>query len=57
MKKEEGPLWPELIVGDSQGELIMDPAQSAAIAEQLMHLTSEEMVKSKHNIPLKELHS
>ncbi|KAJ6663099.1 hypothetical protein lerEdw1_010692 [Lerista edwardsae] len=53
MKKEEGHLWPELIVGDSQGELIMDPAQSAAIAEQLMHLTSEEMNPdpSKENPP------
>ncbi|XP_053104273.1 nudC domain-containing protein 1 isoform X2 [Hemicordylus capensis] len=43
IKKEEGHLWPELIVGDSQGEFIMDPAQSAAIAENLMHLTSDEM--------------
>ncbi|XP_060099299.1 nudC domain-containing protein 1 [Heteronotia binoei] len=43
MKKEEGCMWPELIVGDSQGELIMDPAQSEAIAKRLMHLTSDEM--------------
>lgn len=38
-------MWPELIIGDSQGELIMDPAQREAIAERLMHLTSDEMVK------------
>ncbi|KAH0617490.1 hypothetical protein JD844_015811 [Phrynosoma platyrhinos] len=43
IKKEEGCLWPELVIGDSQGELIMDPVQSAAIAEHLMHLTSDEM--------------
>ncbi|XP_067323431.1 nudC domain-containing protein 1 [Anolis sagrei] len=43
MKREEGSLWPELIVGDSRGELIMDPSQRAAIAERLMHLTSDEM--------------
>nr|XP_056710234.1 nudC domain-containing protein 1 [Euleptes europaea] len=43
IKKEEGCMWPELIVGDSRGELIMDPAQSKAIAERLLHLTSEEM--------------
>ncbi|XP_044277789.1 nudC domain-containing protein 1 isoform X2 [Varanus komodoensis] len=43
IKKEEGLLWPELIIGDSRGEFIMDPAQSSAVAERLMHLTSEEM--------------
>ncbi|XP_042320563.1 nudC domain-containing protein 1 isoform X2 [Sceloporus undulatus] len=43
IKMEEGCLWPELIIGDSQGELIIDPTQSAAIAEHLMHLTSDEM--------------
>ncbi|KAJ7338053.1 hypothetical protein JRQ81_010579, partial [Phrynocephalus forsythii] len=43
IKREEGHLWPELIVGDSQGEYIVDPAQSAAIAERLGHLTSDEM--------------
>ena len=44
IKREEGPLWPELIIGDAQGEYIMDPAQNAAVAEHLMHLTSDEMV-------------
>lgn len=45
IKKAGGCLWPELIVGDAQGELILDPAQNAAVAERLMHLTSDEMVK------------
>ncbi|XP_053414745.1 nudC domain-containing protein 1 isoform X2 [Nycticebus coucang] len=43
MKKNEGLTWPELVVGDKQGELIRDSAQCAAIAERLMHLTSEEL--------------
>uniref|UniRef100_A0A452IU47 NudC domain-containing protein 1 n=1 Tax=Gopherus agassizii TaxID=38772 RepID=A0A452IU47_9SAUR len=37
------PMWPELIVGDAQGEFIMDSSQCSAVAERLMHLTSEEM--------------
>ncbi|XP_011367770.1 nudC domain-containing protein 1 [Pteropus vampyrus] len=43
IKKNEGPTWPELLVGDKQGELLRDSAQCAAIAERLMHLTSEEL--------------
>uniref|UniRef100_G3TBA7 NudC domain-containing protein 1 n=1 Tax=Loxodonta africana TaxID=9785 RepID=G3TBA7_LOXAF len=43
IKKNEGQTWPELIVGDKQGEFIRDSAQCAAIAERLMHLTSEEL--------------
>nr|KAF6405394.1 NudC domain containing 1 [Rousettus aegyptiacus] len=43
IKKNEGLTWPELLVGDKQGELIRDSAQCAAIAERLMHLTSEEL--------------
>ncbi|XP_032770861.1 nudC domain-containing protein 1 isoform X2 [Rattus rattus] len=43
IKKNEGLMWPELVVGDKQGELIRDPAQCAAIAERLMHLTSDEL--------------
>ncbi|CAO2602359.1 NudC domain-containing protein 1 [Lemmus lemmus] len=43
IKKNEGLLWPELVVGDKQGELVRDPAQCAAIAERLMHLTSDEL--------------
>ncbi|KAM8967892.1 nudC domain-containing protein 1 [Pelodytes ibericus] len=43
MKRDSGCMWPELIVGDKQGEYVLDPAQCAAISEQLMHLTSEVM--------------
>nr|XP_012298724.1 nudC domain-containing protein 1 isoform X2 [Aotus nancymaae] len=43
IKKNEGLTWPELVVGDKQGELIRDSTQCAAIAERLMHLTSEEL--------------
>nr|XP_048313408.1 nudC domain-containing protein 1 isoform X2 [Myodes glareolus] len=43
IKKNEGLVWPELVVGDKQGELLRDPAQCAAIAERLMHLTSDEL--------------
>lgn len=43
IKKNEGMTWPELVIGDKQGELIRDSAQCAAIAEHLMHLTSEEL--------------
>ncbi|KAM6170726.1 nudC domain-containing protein 1 isoform 1-T1 [Erethizon dorsatum] len=43
IKKNEGLPWPEVVVGDKQGELVRDPAQCAAIAERLMHLTSEEL--------------
>lgn len=45
IKKNEGLTWPELVVGDKQGEFIRDSAQCAAIAERLMHLTSEELVR------------
>ncbi|XP_058524532.1 nudC domain-containing protein 1 isoform X2 [Ochotona princeps] len=43
IKKNAGLTWPELVVGDERGELIRDSAQCAAIAERLMHLTSEEL--------------
>ncbi|XP_032037309.1 nudC domain-containing protein 1 isoform X1 [Aythya fuligula] len=39
IKKNEGLRWPELIIGDTNGEFIMDTEMS----ECLMHLTSEEM--------------
>uniref|UniRef100_A0A8C5QHU9 NudC domain-containing protein 1 n=1 Tax=Leptobrachium leishanense TaxID=445787 RepID=A0A8C5QHU9_9ANUR len=42
-KREAGCMWAELVVGDKQGEFVADPAQCAAIADQLMHLTSEDM--------------
>ncbi|XP_028356351.1 nudC domain-containing protein 1 isoform X2 [Physeter macrocephalus] len=43
IKKNEGLTWPELVVGDKEGEFIRDSAQCAAIAERLMHLTSDEL--------------
>ncbi|XP_068937168.1 nudC domain-containing protein 1 isoform X2 [Petaurus breviceps papuanus] len=43
IKKDEGLTWPELVLGDERGEFIRDSAQCAAIAERLMHLTSEEL--------------
>ncbi|KAM5281831.1 nudC domain-containing protein 1 isoform 2-T2 [Ctenodactylus gundi] len=43
IKKNEGLTWPELVVGNKQGELVRDAAQCAAIAERLMHLTSDEL--------------
>ncbi|XP_006167991.1 nudC domain-containing protein 1 isoform X2 [Tupaia chinensis] len=43
IKKNEGLTWPEVVVGDKRGELVRDSAQCAAIAERLMHLTSEEL--------------
>ena len=46
IKKSEGMTWPELVVGDKQGEFIRDSAQCAAIAERLMHLTSDELVSN-----------
>lgn len=42
-KKNIGSMWTEVVIGDKQGEFIADPAQCAAIAEQLMHLTSEDL--------------
>uniref|UniRef100_A0A2I2Y3F8 NudC domain-containing protein 1 n=1 Tax=Gorilla gorilla gorilla TaxID=9595 RepID=A0A2I2Y3F8_GORGO len=49
IKKNEGLTWPELVIGDKQGELIRDSAQCAAIAERLVHLTSEELVNLGSN--------
>ncbi|NXA39289.1 NUDC1 protein, partial [Eudromia elegans] len=43
IKKNEGSQWRELIVGDTRGELIIDPSQRSAMVESLMHLTSEVM--------------
>ncbi|KAM9100746.1 nudC domain-containing protein 1 isoform X1 [Sarcophilus harrisii] len=43
IKKDEGLTWPELVLGDDRGEFLRDSAQCAAIAERLMHLTSEEL--------------
>lgn len=55
IKKNEGLTWPELIVGDKQGEFIRDAPQCAAIAERLMHLTSEELVSNCNSTFSKDL--
>uniref|UniRef100_A0A663DVH6 NudC domain-containing protein 1 n=1 Tax=Aquila chrysaetos chrysaetos TaxID=223781 RepID=A0A663DVH6_AQUCH len=49
IKKNEGPRWPELIVGDTRGEFIMDSSQCSEITESLMHLTSEVMINLGSN--------
>ncbi|OXB80737.1 UNVERIFIED_CONTAM: hypothetical protein H355_013530 [Colinus virginianus] len=49
IKKNEGPRWPELIVGDTKGEFIMDSSQCAEISESLMHLTSEVLINLGSN--------
>lgn len=44
-KRSEGPLWPELVMGDRRGELVMSDEQAALIHERLTHLTSEDLVR------------
>ncbi|KAJ0003485.1 hypothetical protein NQD34_008583 [Periophthalmus magnuspinnatus] len=43
-KHIEGPLWPELVMGDRRGELVMSDEQTAQIHERLKHLTSEDLI-------------
>uniref|UniRef100_A0A8C6SQP2 NudC domain-containing protein 1 n=1 Tax=Neogobius melanostomus TaxID=47308 RepID=A0A8C6SQP2_9GOBI len=43
-KRSEGALWPELVMGDRRGELVMSDEQMAQIHERLTHLTSEDMI-------------
>uniref|UniRef100_A0A667XH25 NudC domain-containing protein 1 n=1 Tax=Myripristis murdjan TaxID=586833 RepID=A0A667XH25_9TELE len=42
-KRSEGPMWPELVMGDSRGEYVMSDEQAALIHERLTHLTSEDL--------------
>lgn len=42
-KRSEGALWPELVMGDRRGELVMSDEQTEQIHERLAHLTSEDM--------------
>lgn len=44
-KREEGPVWPELVMGDRRGEHVMSDEQAALIHERLTHLTSEDLVR------------
>ncbi|CAL9690743.1 unnamed protein product [Knipowitschia caucasica] len=43
-KRTEGALWPELVLGDRRGELVMSEEQTAQIHERLKHLTAEDLV-------------
>ncbi|KAG7500831.1 hypothetical protein JOB18_031414 [Solea senegalensis] len=42
-KRSEVPMWPELVIGDRRGELVMNEEQAALIHERLTHLTSEDL--------------
>ncbi|XP_034057503.1 nudC domain-containing protein 1 [Gymnodraco acuticeps] len=42
-KREEGPMWSELVMGDKRGEYVMSDEQAALIHERLTFLTSEDM--------------
>ncbi|XP_041933032.1 nudC domain-containing protein 1 [Alosa sapidissima] len=42
-KREEGPMWPELVLGDRRGEHVVTEEQAALIHERLAHLTTDDM--------------
>lgn len=42
-KREEGPAWLELVVGDIRGEYLLSDEQKALLHERLTHLTSEDL--------------
>ncbi|XP_057684170.1 nudC domain-containing protein 1 [Corythoichthys intestinalis] len=42
-KRTEGPMWPELVIGDRRGEHVMSDEQVALMNERLTHLSSEDM--------------
>ena len=46
-KRSEGPMWPELVMGDRRGEYVMSDEQAALIHERLTHLTSEDLVRTQ----------
>ncbi|XP_012709499.2 nudC domain-containing protein 1 [Fundulus heteroclitus] len=41
-KRREGPMWPELVLGNRRGEFVMSDQQGALLHDRLTHLTSEE---------------
>uniref|UniRef100_A0A3P9PHQ2 NudC domain-containing protein 1 n=1 Tax=Poecilia reticulata TaxID=8081 RepID=A0A3P9PHQ2_POERE len=41
-KLGEGPMWPELVLGNRRGELVLSDQQVALIHDRLTHLTSED---------------
>ncbi|XP_062301704.1 nudC domain-containing protein 1 [Osmerus eperlanus] len=42
-KRDQGPMWPELVVGDRRGEFLISEEQAALLNERLTHLTTEDM--------------
>ena len=42
--KKQECMWPLVVEGNTQGEMLMDPSEVAVIHERLAHLTSEEWV-------------
>uniref|UniRef100_A0A3Q3XA47 NudC domain-containing protein 1 n=1 Tax=Mola mola TaxID=94237 RepID=A0A3Q3XA47_MOLML len=42
-KRSEGPMWPELVMGDKRGEYMISDEQAALIHERLSYLTSEDL--------------
>uniref|UniRef100_A0A3Q3AI60 NudC domain-containing protein 1 n=1 Tax=Kryptolebias marmoratus TaxID=37003 RepID=A0A3Q3AI60_KRYMA len=42
-KLSDGPMWPELVMGNRRGELVMSDEQAAQIHQRLTHLTSEDL--------------
>eukprot|EP00058_Branchiostoma_floridae_P026828 XP_002612319.1 hypothetical protein BRAFLDRAFT_80065 [Branchiostoma floridae] len=42
-KKEEGPMWPAVVMGDTRGQLTLAPDQAAEMNERLSGLTSDQL--------------
>uniref|UniRef100_A0A8C5H610 NudC domain-containing protein 1 n=1 Tax=Gouania willdenowi TaxID=441366 RepID=A0A8C5H610_GOUWI len=43
-KRSEGPMWPELVMGDRRGQYVMSEEQATLLHQTLAHLTSEDLV-------------
>lgn len=46
-KRNEGPMWPELVMGDRTGEYVTSEEQAALIHERLAHLTSQDLKENE----------
>ncbi|XP_028316505.1 nudC domain-containing protein 1-like isoform X2 [Gouania willdenowi] len=42
-KRSEGPMWPELVMGDRRGQYVMSEEQATLLHQTLAHLTSEDL--------------
>lgn len=49
-KVEVGVVWPELIVGNKQGEEVTDPALVEEVHQRLAHLCSESLETAANGI-------